>query len=583
MVQLSHEVQERVAELRTGDRLRNSVPLGQITPVLSDPSKARYEVEKSQEHLGIRSKGLKHAFTVFHALDELPHKHGSRVDIQVEVDPTCIFIQTAWMKESLQRATEAWITEGLDEQNHQYTAGFQTPRRALGTHHGLVTDGDRSFFLDGDVHTTCCFDVTMNCWVPVLYTWVNKLDTAHHRPHFRRLFRQIVSHAGPRFESKFFLNVMDFSSAQRLAFVEEYVDIMLERMSSTFNELSAQARSVAMAAERATLADEAKQFVRGCDIHFRRSSNRLRKNGALVPPPQADTFDGLLNTMLSSSVDIAQFQDAAHQLHETFPRIRGWLQWWLRPNIAAMIFPSVMSVDPVNREQVPSTTNPIEAQHSLLHHATGTNQDLFEGIDSIIRHVLEMEHRFQSIQDGHTNATEPRKPPKHSQKPWGDDDGRVPDTYERLAKTKADVPQAQVEARRPPVQSEVAPALAVPAPHDLVKTARLQGYPWQSPNSCFFNAGQEIWFQAFYHWPLEAQEEFLASVPTASPLAGMFYHFQRRMKKIQALSPPPTSTLSLSKAMRALTSELSLAQDLLRSYIFDRWSILVEDSNADDL
>ncbi|KAI0308841.1 hypothetical protein OF83DRAFT_1189877, partial [Amylostereum chailletii] len=113
--QVSRRPNASVHQLRTGDG-HDSVPLGQITPILSDPSKAHYKVEKSQERLGIRSKGLKHAFTVFHALDELPHKHGSRVDIQVEVDPTCIFIQTTWMKDSLQRATEAWITEGLDKQ-----------------------------------------------------------------------------------------------------------------------------------------------------------------------------------------------------------------------------------------------------------------------------------------------------------------------------------------------------------------------------------------------------------------------------------------------------------------------------------
>ena len=97
------------------------------------------------------------------------------------------------MEQNLQEAVADWIENSTD--------GPDAGR------HGFVTDGNHSFFRDGTLLTTCSFSSVMKAWVPVLYTWVARLDTEHHRPHFRFLNSQIVKAAGAKFENKFLLNV----------------------------------------------------------------------------------------------------------------------------------------------------------------------------------------------------------------------------------------------------------------------------------------------------------------------------------------------------------------------------------------
>lgn len=96
----------------------------------------------------------------------------------------------------------------------------------------------------------------------------------------------------------------------------------------------------------------------------------------------------------------------------------------------------------------------------------------------------------------------------------------------------------------------------------------LMSYPWDAPNSCFFDNGLELWFRVFSSWSLEARSEFLLSVPTSSALATMFHHFDRRLK---AIEDPATTKLTMER-------ELGLGQSLVRHLIFDRWDLYETDS-----
>jgi hypothetical protein len=116
-----------------------------------------------------------------------------------------------------------------------------------------------------------------------------------------------------------------------------------------------------------------------------------------------------------------------------------------------MIFPALSVVNPELADKVPSTTNPIEHQHSLLHHATGTDMDLVQGAENIWLHVRELEKQYDAIKGmipilrviaplkhgvgtsaGHFNAVPPRtyRPPRPQQ--WEPNDGRAPDTVAAL-------------------------------------------------------------------------------------------------------------------------------------------------------
>ena len=89
----------------------------------------------------------------------------------------------------IQESVEDWIAQDL--------SGPDAGR------HGFVTDGDQSFFRQGTLLTTCAFSTTVNMWLPVLYSWIDGLDTEHHRPHFRSLNDAIIESAGPDFHAKY--------------------------------------------------------------------------------------------------------------------------------------------------------------------------------------------------------------------------------------------------------------------------------------------------------------------------------------------------------------------------------------------
>jgi hypothetical protein len=186
---------------------------------------------------------------------------------------------------------------------------------------------------------------------------------------------------------------MDFSAAQRSAHAEEYADAVTA-LQPSFRDLLAESQ----VRERKRYVDEAAEAVLGCGVHFWRSATRIKKNGVLVPPLQSERFNNLLYRLISSNTSSDEFDDAVATLRSDFPRIKGWLDWWLHPKFASMIFPARSVVDPNHAQSVPSTSNPAEHQHSLLHHATGIDQDLIPGIRKLFLHVQEIQAQYEAIQ-----------------------------------------------------------------------------------------------------------------------------------------------------------------------------------------
>lgn len=160
---------------------------------------------------------------------------------------------------------------------------------------------------------------------------------------------------------------MDFSAAQRSAHAEEFANVMVSRIPN-FALLS----SSAQAAERAEQFKTAQGFIRGCLVHFERSSLRVKHSTGLVPAERVEEFSGLIRTMTAETTDADTFLEATEQIRDGFPNVLSWLAWWLIPANASMIFPAARLMDSALIPQTPATSNPIESQHSLLHRATGT-------------------------------------------------------------------------------------------------------------------------------------------------------------------------------------------------------------------
>lgn len=207
---LSHEQQEQldqeilssrdasVQQLRTGSTAPGSMPLHKISPVLSKPKTARYHVMRTRQELGVeRPSVIGGGVGFLSAMGALNEKFrdGWIVDSKMH-GPVYICIQSGWMRVMLEEAIDDWRESDRG-----------VPRTGQGARHGCVTDGDHKFIRKGNLLVSCVYSTTLCVWVPVLYTWVLKLDIDHHRAHFHTLFRSIKDIAGEPFERKLLFNV----------------------------------------------------------------------------------------------------------------------------------------------------------------------------------------------------------------------------------------------------------------------------------------------------------------------------------------------------------------------------------------
>jgi hypothetical protein len=111
------------------------------------------------------------------------------------------------------------------------------------------------------------------------------------------------------------------------------------------------------------------------------------------------------------------------------------------------------------------------------------------------------------------------------------------------------------------------PTTALPKPaiivSPLLTPQALISYEWSGGNSCFFDVGLTLWFEAFSRWPQRVREALLKSLPSDTVLASVFNHFKRRNKWLA------TGEGDLVNGRR----ELSLGQGMARHGIFKQFNL----------
>ncbi|KAH6891541.1 hypothetical protein BKA70DRAFT_1119941, partial [Coprinopsis sp. MPI-PUGE-AT-0042] len=523
-----------VHQFRTGTAAPHSKPLHEIAPSLASPQKAQYHVKKSQEALGILNPAEKGAFGVLETLSKLNDDFRDFLVKSDFVSATYLMFQTQYMRDLLVQTVNDWGREDTEKSGR----------------HGFVTDASHKFFRHGKLQVTCVWNVVVRAWVPVLLTWTRKVDEAHLKPHFEHIANQVVDvlvKEGLPFKSEYLLHVMDFSQAQQNAHAEAYVCARVKYFGDTFKHLSHDVQE----AQRIAWRNEALEAQRGCRVHFTRSALRIETTHALVKPEDQSKFRGLTYRLLDTE-DKTRFRESCDELLRSFPAIDAWLRWWLQPKIACMAFRAKSKMAEDIRSMVPKTSNPVEHQHSLLNHAVGTQNDLFEGIEKLFKHVNELEAQhlpfkndsYHSDIDGHMAAQRPRQRSTMKCREREDDnDGRAPDTLERLANATTSTP------------GNLAP---------LPRNA-LYAYCWNDCNSCYWDNSLELWFRAFVCWTEAEKAAFRHSLPSDSYLAFLCGHFTRR----QRLIDDPKST------KRSILTELALGQTMTESRICDKWGLVL--------
>lgn len=174
---------------------------------------------------------------------------------------------------------------------------------------------------------------------------------------------------------------MDFSAAERLGFIEAFVSFWLGRMEDNHTQLQLQ--------------EAAAKLLRGCQEHFRAGVTRVSHISAVIPPTDRERFTRRVLSLLSAT-DSDHFLSLAELLLRDFPKIKSWLDWWLRDSIASMLFESERKMDTLIWDSIPATTNAEEAMHWKLYAAAGRNHKLMEGLQSLFGIANYYEHQYST-------------------------------------------------------------------------------------------------------------------------------------------------------------------------------------------
>ena len=163
---------------------------------------------------------------------------------------------------------------------------------------------------------------------------------------------------------------MDFSEAERAGFTSAFVEFWTLRSDNVRSpeELSAAAG----------------KLLRGCQEHFRAAITRVSRINGAVPPDMKEAFtDRALALLHCSSTD--DFNLRANLIIRDFPPLKSWMEWWMRPAHARMLFESECQMDIEIWESIPKTTNAEEVMHWKLYSGCGRDHGFMEGMLSLYK------------------------------------------------------------------------------------------------------------------------------------------------------------------------------------------------------
>ncbi|KAJ7698840.1 hypothetical protein B0H16DRAFT_1349348, partial [Mycena metata] len=240
---------------------------------------------------------------------------------------------------------------------------------------GIVSDGAHGYFLEHNalLLMSSSYCLGLDCWVPGIMSYTNGGTQEHFFLHFLAMFESMASHAakeGRRITDSDFKNVVDYSDAQRLGFVEAFVVFWRRRRDDTRTDEE--------------LRKAAGALLKGCQHHYRAQVTRIKKISAVVHPGLQDVFVNQAMALIESE-DYDDFTRKVGILTQTFPRTKGWIQWWARECHAKMLFKPFREMSVQDWDSIPNTTNAQESQHFKIYSAIGKKHDLISGLKGLQR------------------------------------------------------------------------------------------------------------------------------------------------------------------------------------------------------
>ena len=174
---------------------------------------------------------------------------------------------------------------------------------------------------------------------------------------------------------------MDFSEAERSGFISAFIKFWTLRADGRSHE---------------ELAAAAGRLLHGCEEHFRAGVTRVARINGAVPPDLKDAFtERALGLLQCSSSD--EFQRRAHLIVRDFPKLKSWMEWWMRPAHASMLFESEREMDLKIWESLPPTNNAEEAMHWKLYSACGRDHTFLEGMNALFAVATHYQRLFDGV------------------------------------------------------------------------------------------------------------------------------------------------------------------------------------------
>lgn len=86
----------------------------------------------------------------------------------------------------------------------------------------------------------------------------------------------------------------------------------------------------------------------------------------------------------------------AAEFTREFPGAKPWIDWWMRPSHASMLFLVATGMARKLWDSLPATTNSAESMHHKIYKMIGRGNTLFYGMEGLVRIAETFERRYNA-------------------------------------------------------------------------------------------------------------------------------------------------------------------------------------------
>jgi hypothetical protein len=123
-------------------------------------------------------------------------------------------------------------------------------------------------------------------------------------------------------------------------------------------------------------------LLKGCLFHYNKSVTQLAKAEKIIPSQDCSEFRNRCKDLLTADED--EFFEIIESIRSTWPHLKSWLNWWLIPENAQMLFSCMHKMTPELTLKLPDTSNAEESMHSSMNRIVGKHNSFYDGINGLL-------------------------------------------------------------------------------------------------------------------------------------------------------------------------------------------------------